>query len=249
MEKEKKSLKERFMSLSVGGKVILIMLILLVVMVVIGLIVDNANSSKSILTSSDVGNNRNNKLCSFVEKSNGNTGLHYTFTKEEFEKRYLSILETYNKDSIGLGLVENKMTKDNVSNDRQSYTLGLYRITGGGNVSLGKTEYMLSTIYEEQNSSNIVEVRATVDATISNKLKETVLSKDIPYLYSAIDNSITYEKAYSIIEQLFNKAETTNKPLIYQDGVLYTMSNTKDYLFFSAVAITEEKAKELYDLR
>lgn len=53
MEKEKKSLKERFMSLSVEGKILSVMLIVLVVMFIIGLMVDSSTSSKSVVQSAE----------------------------------------------------------------------------------------------------------------------------------------------------------------------------------------------------
>lgn len=60
MEKEKKSIIERFKSLPMSWKVIVLLVGILAIMVVIGLIVDSSNSSKKLLTS----NNGNNSLVS-----------------------------------------------------------------------------------------------------------------------------------------------------------------------------------------
>ena len=252
MKKEKKVITQRFKDLSIGGKIIFIMIALLVIMVVIGFVIDNMNRNKSIVSNSEQleSESKTNKesIKNFVEKADTITGMSFTFTKEDFSEKYLKNYQ----DNISMGLADKGFTYKETQENLKIYSNSLYRITSNA-IGMGKKEYFIVMLLEEPTNNKIVRVMGSIInfSSQNEKLQQTSIN-GILNMYMAIDDSITEEKAKSIIEDISEKIKNNEKTAIYENGILYGAeeytSNGYKYTRFSATAVTKEKAKELYGI-
>lgn len=250
MEKEKKSITQRFKNLSIGGKIIFIMITLLLIMVVVGFVIDNMNNNKSIVSSSEQleSESKTNKenMKSFVEKSNTITGMNFAFTKEEFSEKYLKNYQ----EEIEIGLVDKGFTYQQTQENLKIYANSLYRAKGNA-IGRGKEEHFIVMLLEEPTNNKIVRVMGSIInfSSQNEKLQQTSIN-GIINMYKAIDESITEEKAKSIIKDISGKIKNNGQPAIYENGILYSAeeytNNGYKYTRFSATAVTKEKAKEIY---
>lgn len=183
---------------------------------------------------------------SFVEKSNTITGMNFAFTKEEFSEKYLKNYQ----EEIEIGLADKGFTYQQTQENLKIYANSLYRAKGNA-IGMGKEEHFIVMLLEEPTNNKIVRVMGSIInfSSQNEKLQQTSINGVIN-MYKAIDESITEEKAKSIIKDISGKIKNNGQPAIYENGVLYSAeeytNNGYKYTRFSATAVTKEKAKEIY---
>lgn len=183
---------------------------------------------------------------SFVEKSNTITGMNFAFTKEEFSEKYLKNYQ----EEIEIGLADKGFTYQQTQENLKIYANSLYRAKGNA-IGMGKEEHFIVMLLEEPTNNKIVRVMGAIInfSSQNEKLQQTSINGVIN-MYKAIDESITEEKAKSIIKDISGKIKNNGQPAIYENGVLYSAeeytNNGYKYTRFSATAVTKEKAKEIY---
>lgn len=183
---------------------------------------------------------------SFVEKSNTITGMNFAFTKEEFSEKYLKNYQ----EEIEIGLADKGFTYQQTQENLKIYANSLYRAKGNA-IGMGKEEHFIVLLLEEPTNNKIVRVMGSIInfSSQNEKLQQTSINGVIN-MYKAIDESITEEKAKSIIKDISGKIKNNGQPAIYENGVLYSAeeytNNGYKYTRFSATAVTKEKAKEIY---
>lgn len=183
---------------------------------------------------------------SFVEKSNTITGMNFAFSKEEFSEKYLKNYQ----EEIEIGLADKGFTYQQTQENLKIYANSLYRAKGNA-IGMGKEEHFIVMLLEEPTNNKIVRVMGSIInfSSQNEKLQQTSINGVIN-MYKAIDESITEEKAKSIIKDISGKIKNNGQPAIYENGVLYSAeeytNNGYKYTRFSATAVTKEKAKEIY---
>ncbi len=154
------------------------------------------------------------------------------------------------QEEIEIGLADKGFTYQQTQENLKIYANSLYRAKGNA-IGMGKEEHFIVMLLEEPTNNKIVRVMGSIInfSSQNEKLQQTSINGVIN-MYKVIDESITEEKAKSIIKDISGKIKNNGQPAIYENGVLYSAeeytNNGYKYTRFSATAVTKEKAKEIY---
>lgn len=184
-----------------------------------------------------------------TEESNNTFGMCFKVTKEELSKKFLS---RYDENLIDMGFIDNSFIYQGEQNGAKMYGLSLYK-SASTPLGTGKEPYSILIALEDSNGQLLRVMCAIVDFNNQNSdLRQSSL-ESVYNMYESLLR-ISETEANSLVVELSGKATNGEQPIIFnnQDNVLYQAESYTDngysYTRFSATAITEEKAKEIYSL-
>ena len=151
-----------------------------------------------------------------------------------------------------MGFIDNSFTYQGEQNGSKMYGLSLYK-SASTPLGTGKEPYSTLIALEDNNGQLLRVMCAIVDFNNQNSNLRQSSLESVYNMYESL-LSINETEANSLVVRLSEKATNGEQPIIFdsQDNVLYQAESYIDdgysYTRFSATAITEEKAKEIYGL-
>lgn len=184
-----------------------------------------------------------------TEESNNTFGMCFKVTKEELSQKFLS---GYDENLIDMGVIDNSFTYQGEQNGSKMYGLSLYK-SASTPLGTGKEPYSILIALEDNNGQLLRVMCTIIDFNNQNSNLRQSSLESVYNMYESL-LSINETEANSLVVRLSEKATNGEQPIIFdnQDSVLYQAESYTDngssYTRFSATAITEEKAKEIYGL-
>lgn len=223
-------------------KAMLITLAVCIVCVpVVSKINDIAYQNDTYSASSDVSEeNKNTQKSNLVEKSDNEYGMRFNMTLDEFISRYNDIVNKQEEDEF---------TRKSMYLEKSDFE-ALAQMADENNVMI--TTYInyntqLANLIEphgygisfgvESETGKIRSVDLLFTTTYWNKITETghrrIMNRDIPYMYMAINPSLTYEEAHDIIAKLVDNTENKSYLYYYDSNYLYLTGEDSVQKLFS----------------
>lgn len=163
-----------------------------------------------------------------VEKSDSEYGMRFNMTLDEFISRYNDIVNEQE---------DNKFTRESMFLVKSDFEVLAQKPDTNGVMITAYISYIKHANSIEPNgygfslgvesaTGKIRSVELLFTKTYWNKITETghrkIMNRDIPYMYMAINPSLTYEEAHNIIANLVD-VESKNYLYYYDSNYLYTM--------------------------
>ena len=244
MEKEKKSLVEKFKGLSKKNKIVLITTIIaivtIVIITIIAIIASN-NSNESVPTVTQPENTQeeiieqdNEELSSLVELSDTYTGMSFKVSKEDYEEQYLN----YYDYEINIGFADESFSKATTILDGTTtvYTHILY-------CDVPQREYFITGMLVDDNTNKVIGVNCGIDYNnINDTLKNTSMTQVIANMGSLNEGNADE------ISTIFEEMIANNQNIRYQNGIGYSVGYRSEgsLLVFEVRAMTEEHYKNVF---
>lgn len=227
------------------NKVIKISSILVVVITAIVctaiIIIHNNKGNNTNQDTEQISNEQPTDKKAITEKSDNYMGMRFTFNVSEFEEVYINTLKENFSDYQEL--VKNKLADTSFTLSTQqlmdSYAYEFNQKCYGTSGEIQK----YSSIYVEQESTTndkllAIQVSALADGITSQEVLK--LSWDnVAYAFMAVDNTLTYEKAYSMMLDLKQSSThyKSNNDLTY----VYKALSNGDFDVFEILPLNEEQ--------